>query len=329
MALSLILAPFSDRQLAELRKSMAVTYESWLETGRLWDPEELGTRLRDESISILVIESDFVFQEVFDRADQLRFVGVCRSTTSHVDVENATRHGVLVVNTPGRNAQAVAEHVLGLMLSLARRIPEAHRYVIGERWINPAEPYISMRGVELAGRTLGIIGLGAIGRKTATLASTIGMTTIAYDPFVADAPEDVEMTGLDELLSRSDFVTIHAPLSEDTEGILDARRLALLKHTACLVNTSDAALVDQDALVEALHQKRIAGAALDVFDSHPISPGNPLLSLDNVVLTPHLGGATAETIERHSQMMAADIQRFLAGQRPENLVNPEAWKRHG
>ena len=325
---ALILAPFSASGLESLRQTADVSYESWADTRRIYDPEELAARVRNEKLSVLVIEADFVFEEVFQRAPSLRFVGVCRNATHHVDVESATRHGVLVVNTPARNAQAVAEHALGLMLSLARQIPAAHRYVVDRKWLAPVEPYIDMRGIELAGRIIGIIGLGAIGQKLAATASALEMTALGYDPYVSSAPEGVGLMELDDLLTESDFVSIHAPHSPETEGLLDARRLGLMKPTAYLINLSAASLVTEEALVTALRERRIAGAALDVFETHPISPDSPLLALDNVVLTPHLGGATDETIERHSRMMAEDILRFCTGHRPINLVNPETWK-HG
>ena len=326
---ALILAPFSTAELAELRETIDVTYESWLETRRLYDPEELGSRLTSEGTAILVVESDFVFEEVFDQAPSLRFVGVCRNATEHIDIEAATRHGVLVVNTPGRNARAVAEQALGLMLALARQIPQAHCFVTDGRWQNPAEPYISMRGVELGGRTLGIVGLGAVGRTLASIASCLGMRVLTYDPYLHAVPPGVRLTDLDDLLAESDFVAIHAPLTPETEALIDGRGIARMRPTSYLVNLSAAAIVSQDALVGALRDGRIAGAALDMFETHPVSPGNPLLSMDNVVLTPHLGGTTEETIERHSKTMASDIRRYVAGERPVNLVNPEAWPDDG
>lgn len=326
---ALVLAPFHAHHLERLRPTLQVTYESWWDTRRIYDPEELAARLVDEGIAILVVESDFVFEEVFQRAESLRIVGVCRNSTDHIDVEAATARGVLVVNTPARNARAVAEHALGLMLALARRIPASHRYVQEGRWQNPAEPYIAMRGVELGGRTLGVVGLGAIGRNLAQLASALGMKVVAHDPYVKRAPAGVRLMDLDDLVARADFLSIHVPLTAETEGLLDARRLAMMKPTAYLVNASEAAVVDQAALADALRRRRIAGAAMDVFETHPISPHNPLLALDNVVLTPHLGGATEETVERHSKMMADDILRFLRGQRPRHLVNPGAWKGGG
>ena len=329
MTRALVLAPFSPPHLDKLRQLTDVAYESWLDSRRIYDPEALAERLTNEGISILVIESDFVFEEVFERADCLRFVGICRNTTRHVDIEAATRHAVAVVNTPSRNARAVAEHALGLMLALARRISLSHGYIRGGQWLNPAEPYISLRGVELGGRTLGIIGLGSIGRTLAQMAHALGMKVLAHDPYIYDIPDTVATVDLDELMTQSDFVSVHLPLNPETRGLIDARRLALMSADSYLVNTSEAAVVDQQALAETLVHERIAGAGVDVFDTHPVSPDNPLLELDNVVLTPHLGGATRETVERHSAMMTCDILRWLNGHRPINMVNPEVWERVG
>ena len=326
---ALVLAPFSASQVEVLRLELDLTHESWTDTRRLLSPEELAARLTEERIAVLVVESDFVFDEVFEGAPILRFVGVCRSSTAHVDVDAATEHGVLVVNTPGRNARAVAEHALGLMLSLARGIPAAHGYVSGGRWQDPVEPYISMRGVELSGRTLGIVGLGAIGRTLASMCGGLGMTSVAFDPYVAEAPAGVALTSLEDLLGSADFVSLHAPAMPETEGMISAVQLELMKPTAYILNLSDAALVSEEPLVAALRAGRIAGAAIDVFETHPILPNSPLLDLDNVVLTPHIGGATDETVERHSKMMADDILRFVGGRRPANLVNPRAWRQGG
>ncbi len=322
----LILAPFAEAELRGLEDRLDIRYESWMESRRLHEPEEFAGKLNRLGASVLVIELDFVFQEIFEAVPTLRFVGVCRAATNHVDIEAATASGVAVVNTPGRNAQAVAEHALGLMLALARNIPVSHNYVKGGRWVNPVAPYIELRGVELGGRTLGIVGLGAIGRRLAKMAQAIGMTCIACDPFVGLPPAGVSLKDLDEVLAGSDFVSIHVPLTNETEGLIDRRRLALMRPTAYLLNLSDERIVDGDGLVQALIRGGVAGAAVDVFESHPIAPDHALLGLDNVILTPHVGGATVETIERYSRMMADDILRFLDGKRPLNLVNPGVWE---
>ena len=323
---TLVLAPFDPHQLDRLRAVMPVEYESWLDTRVLTDPEELAVRLRKFRISILVVEAEFVFEETFDDAPGLRFVGICRAATNQVDVEAATRLGVVVVNTPGRNARAVAEHALGLMFALARRIPQAHAYVASGQWRNPVEPYISMRGIEMHGRTAGIVGLGATGSELARMCAALGMNVIAHDPFVANPPPGIHMTSLETLASNSDFISVHVPAAADTDGMIDADMISRMKRSAFLISCSEPSVVDRAALVHALDSGKIGGAAFDVFDTHPIAPDNPLMGLDNVILTPHVGGATAETVQRHSEMMTDDILRFTRGQRPVNIVNPEVWK---
>jgi D-3-phosphoglycerate dehydrogenase len=326
---ALVLAPFAEDALEALNELVPAVHESWTETRRLYDPEELAERIDRDDVGVLIIEADFAFEELFENASALRFIGVCRQELNHVDVEAATQHGIVVVNTPARNAQAVAEHTIGLMLALARRTPQMHSYVSSQLWKDPTEPYISMRGMELGDKTLGIVGLGAIGRLVAKLARGIGMRVLAYDPYVGTMGERYRGTflvSLEELLKESHFVTLHVPRHSETDGLLNAERLALVRPGSFLVNTSSYSAVDEGALVEALHSGRLAGAALDVHESHPIPPTSPLLGLDNVILTPHIGGATEETVSRHSWMIVEAVRRFLTGRRPKHLVNPAVWK---
>jgi D-3-phosphoglycerate dehydrogenase len=326
----LVLAPLSASALKQLKSFADVVYENCWETGKIQDPEELGRRLAAESFDAVVVESDFLFDETFAASTRLRFAGICRAALNQIDVQAAIDRGVVVVNTPGRNANAVAEMTIGLMFALARRIPEADRHVRAGRWESPAGPYTSLRGVELAGKVAGVVGLGAIGRKVAALCGAIGMTVIGNDPFISD--EEVRSAGaepraLDDLVHECDVLTLHAAPSGDGRPLLDAARIALLKQGALVVNTASPALVDYRALAEALRAGRLRGAAVDVFETHPIEPGHPLLGLENVILTPHVGGATGETVERHSLMMVEDLRRFFGGERPRNLVNPAVWDR--
>ena len=217
---------------------------------------------------------------------------------------------------------------MGLIFALARRIPTAHRYVTSGQWRHPVGGYVDLRGIELAGRTLGIVGMGAIGCGLAELGRALGMTVLGCDPYVTDPPDGVDMSDLRTVASRSDFISVHVPTTPQTVGMIDAETIDCMKPTAFLVNCSDADVIDKAALVHALTTGQIAGAALDVFETHPIAPDNPILRVDNVILTPHLGGATVETIQRHSKMMTDDILRFARGDRPVNLVNPEVWDRH-
>jgi phosphoglycerate dehydrogenase-like enzyme len=326
----LILAPFAEESLARLKRAgIMPVHENWLESGELQDPELLGERGDEERFDAVVVEADFLFTETFDAAPRLRFAGICRSATNQVDVDAATKRGIVVVNTPGRNAAGVAELTLGLMLAAARRIAELDRYVRGRNWDSPTTPYREFRGMELGGKTVGIIGLGAIGRRVAGLCKAFDMNVTGYDPFVS--PEQAELAGvtwveLNMLLKTADFVTLHAPAAEDGTFLLDAQRIASMKRGAILVNTASAELVDQSELVEALSTGKLSAAGIDIFPSHPVDPTNPLLNLPNVVLTPHIGGATEDTIKRHSAAMTGDLIRFARGEKPLNLVNPEAWE---
>ncbi len=326
---ALVLAPFTQIELARLRLAVRVTHESWLATGRLYDPEELGDRLAKERVAYLVIEADFVFEETMEKARELEMVALCRNAVNHVDLAAATERGVLVVNAPGRNAVAVAELTVALLLGLARRIPQAHQYIVSGRWQDPVEAYHTFRGTELGGKTAGIIGLGAIGQMVAKRLQAFEMTMVAADPYLApDRARSlgVELVPMERLLQEADYVLVHTPSISSTMGLVGREQLALMKPGAYLVNTAAPGVVNEEALVEALEQRRIGAPALDVFDGQPLPPSSKLLSLDNVLMTPHIGGATGETIERHSRMIADDILSLVEGKCPRNLVNPEAWE---
>jgi D-3-phosphoglycerate dehydrogenase len=309
-----------------------VFHESWTETRKLWEPKELGERLRREDVDVLIVEADFVFSEVFEEAPNLKFVGLCRGAINHVDLDTATANGVVVVNTPGRNAQAVAEMTFALMLALARRVPFLDCYVKTGHWQDPVETYISQRGIELQGSTLGIVGLGAVGSKVARLARAFSMRVLAHDPLIGVEGQrkyEAQLVDLKTLLCESKFVTLHAASTARTVGILGHESLALMPMSSYLINTASHDLVDEQALINALASGRLAGTAFDVHESHPIPPTSPLLKQENVILTPHVGGATQGTVERHSAMIVDDLQRFLCGRRPRRLVNPEVWHRRG
>ena len=322
---ALILAPFSERYLARLRRHVDVVYESWLDTHRLQDPDELGARLAREDVGALIVEADFVFEEVFDAAPCLRLVGVCRNALNQVDVESGTQHGVAVTHAPGRNTNAVAEMTLGLMLSLARRIPQASALVTGGGWSEPALGYRRFRGREIAGSTVGVVGFGQIGREVARKCAALGARVLVHDPYVAARQVRAlggEPAGLADLVASSDFLTFHVPDNDATQHLANAGLLGRTKPGALLVNTSGGNVVDTAALAEALRAGRIAGAALDVFPGHPLPAASPLCSAPNIVLTPHIGGATAESVERHSRMMTLEIERLLAGRPLKHVVNP-------
>lgn len=326
---ALILAPFAQSVLDRLKQELDVVYENWMDTKRLLSSQEFVERIQEQDIPILVVEADFIQREVFQKAAKLKFLGVCRADVVHVDVAAATERGVPVVNTPARNAVAVAELTLGLMLSLLRKIPAAHNMVSSGKWVDPTDAYFHMRGSELWRKTVGIVGFGAVGQQVAKRLGAFDSTIVAYDPYVASEKMKnlgVTKVDLDELMKQSDIVTVHCTTTPETVGLISAQRLSSMKPTAYFVNAASAYVVDEEALVRVLRERRIAAAAFDVYRTWPVKPDDPILKLDNVVLTPHIGGATDESVLRHSQMMADDIERFLKGERPQNLVNPQVWK---
>lgn len=260
-----------------------------------------------------------------DAAPGLRVIGVHGIGTDAVDVTHATRLGIPVVNTPGANIQSVAEHAIALMLAVSKGFTASQRAVRRGDF----DYKFSARLLELHGRTLGIVGWGGIGRRTAALARALGMRVAVFSRSADPAGlEGFEACGsLDALLEQADVVSLHLALTSETRGIIDAAALARMKPDAILVNTGRGGLVDEAALAEALRGGRLFGAGLDVFSAEPLQPDSPLLTLDNVVLTPHTAGSTLEAQRRVAADMARQMVEVLAGRRPAHLVNPEVWDR--
>lgn len=268
--------------------------------------------------ALIVRSATKVDVEVIDKGRELRVVGRAGVGLDNVDVDHASRRGVLVMNTPGANATATAEHTWALLLALCRKIPAANANVQSGGWDRGR--YI---GTQLAGKTIGMVGLGRVGRLVAQRAHAFGMHVLAYDPYLAvDAAQElnVELVELDQLLSESDFVSVHAPLTSETRGLIGARELAHVKRGARLVNCARGELVDEAALANALESGRLAGAAIDVFASEP-PVGSPLLGREDVVLTPHLGAATEEAQRDVSVQIVDQVLAALRDEEYRNAVN--------
>ncbi len=269
---------------------------------------ELIRRVRDAEIVVNIRAHARFTAAVIESSPKLRLISVWGTGTDHIDLAAARQRGIAVTSTPGVNANAVAEHTMALMLALMRRIPAMDAAVRAGQW---------PRGMlsQLEGKTLGIVGLGAIGTRVATLANAFGVRLLAStlgDDDGRSAAVGARHVPIETLLRESDVVTLHLRLSERTAGYIDRPRLALMKPTAFLVNTARAALVDREALIDALRGSRIAGAALDVFHEEPIPAGDELLALANVVLTPHDAGMTPEVIERGLGRAVQNVEAFLA-----------------
>jgi phosphoglycerate dehydrogenase-like enzyme len=273
--------------------------------------DRLLERIQGAEVVVNIRSSTRFTAAVFERAPQLRLLSLWGTGTDNVDLPAAAHHGVTVTNTPGVAATSIAEHALGLMLSVARGIPRLDAQTRAGAW---------SRGqmTQLHGKTLGIIGLGAIGRKFARLGEAIGMRVIAWTMH-PDPALGFTLVDLDDLLRSSDVVSLHLRLSDQTRGFLGARELTLMKPSAILINTARGPIVDEAALLDALRSNRLAGAGLDVFETEPLPAGHPIAGLPNVVLTPHSAGVTAEALEAGLQMALDNVRNFLAG-RPTNVV---------
>jgi D-3-phosphoglycerate dehydrogenase len=283
-----------------------------------------GAALREAlaGVQALVVRSATkVTPEVLEGVDALRVIGRAGIGVDNVDVAAASRRGVVVMNTPGGNAVTAAEHAVALLCALARRIPQATASVKAGKWEKAR-----FKGVELCDKTLGVIGLGNIGRIVADRARGLRMRVIAHDAFLsteAAGKLGVTLVPLDELLARSEFVTLHVPLTAETRGMLGAAQFAKMKPGAMLINAARGGIVDEAALFEALQSGRLAGAALDVFATEP--PGaSPLLALEQVICTPHLGASTDEAQERVGVEIAEQVVAFLERGEVRNGVNVAA-----
>jgi D-3-phosphoglycerate dehydrogenase len=316
-----VTAPFRGEGMSTLQALADVVYDPWIEQVplRLYDGEKLAARIEAEGANLLVVESDSVKGPVFDIP--LLCIGSCRGDPNNVDVDGATAAGIPVLRAPGRNADAVAELTIGLMFAVNRFLVPADRDVrTGQVYAGGKIPYQRYRAWELSGRTVGIVGLGAVGRAAKWRFEGVGMRVLSFDPYNPDATHDRDLDGM---LGECDVVSVHSVVTPETEGLIGAAQFAAMKPGAIYLNSARAQLHDTDALVAALQSGHLGGAGLDHFVGEHLAPEHPLCSMANVVLTPHIGGATYDTEANHSSLIADDIARILAGEKPVNCVNPE------
>jgi D-3-phosphoglycerate dehydrogenase len=276
-----------------------------------------------DGVDVLVVHGAPVTDAVLDASPALKLVGCARGGPVNVDVEAMTERGLPLVTAPGKNAGAVADLTLAFLIMLARGMPSATRFLEGGGRLKDNWEGARFIGSDLRGHALGLVGFGRVGRGVAARAAAFGMRVLAYDPHVRVVADGVEpVDDLDELLARADFVSLHARVTDENANLFDADRFARMKPGAWFVNTARETLVDEAALEAALASGRLAGAALDVVHTGDAPGRHPLLRHENVVMTPHIGGATRETLALGASMMADEIARFAACEPLVNVVNP-------
>jgi D-3-phosphoglycerate dehydrogenase len=318
-------APLRGPGLLALEGLGDVIQEPWItgptEPIRLLGEEQLAARLAELGADVVICEADNVRGAVLELP--LVAIGSTRGDPTNVDIAEATARGIPVLRAPARNADAVAELAVALLLACTRGVAAGDADVrAGRVFAGGTIPGQRYRGWQIAGQTIGLVGLGAVGRAAKWRFEGLGMTVLSYDPYAADATH----TELDAMLAACDVVSMHAAVSPDTLGLMSADRFAAMRDGAVFLNTARAALHDLDALTAALTVGHLGAAALDHFDGEVLPTDHPLVGMTNVVLTPHIGGATYDCETNHTTAMAEGLTALVAGVRPDNLVNPDVLR---
>jgi D-3-phosphoglycerate dehydrogenase len=337
----LVTVPLAESGLKPLRELAEVEFEGQAKGGEVLTVRELKDKLANKQM--VIVEFEPITGEVIESTN-LKIIACTRGgPQANIDIPEATKKGIPVLYAPGRNATSVAELVICLMIAVARHVSQAHHLLKTGHFLAPAgtqadsdrnvvwgiekgSPYVVFKGPELSGRKLGIIGLGEVGERVAVRAKAFEMNLLAYDPYI---PEEkiigagARAVDLETLLRESDFVTVHCTVTDETKGLIGEKQISLMKPTAYLINTARGTIVDEAALATALREKKIAGASLDVFQQEPLPSDSPLLQLDNVVLVPHIGGASIDVEKHQTDIIVSDLNRLFSGEKPKYCANPE------
>lgn len=324
----LITAPYNENAQNVLREKFGeIIYKPWKPHGRAYNERELVALLEETKADALITEHDQVTEMVIGQNTDLRFIGVCRGTPSNVSLETAKLHGIPVFHTPGRNAQAVAEMFVANVITLMRNTIPAWQWLHAEKWAQGAHTsYLEFKGSELAGKTIGMVGFGAVGQQIARLAKVFPCTVRFYDPYIESPEPEYEKVSLEEIFAESDVVSIHLPVNDRTVGMIGKSLLRSMKKDAIFVNTARAAVVNRADLLEVLEQRSIRGAVLDVFDHEPPDATDyKIIHLANVLATPHIAGATFEVEDHHAAIMNDVLLKYFRAEK----AGKEKWKANG
>jgi D-3-phosphoglycerate dehydrogenase len=322
----LVTAPYAEDVLKELESYGTVHFHPWKAHGRGYHSNELVDLLVQTKADALITEHDHVDATVIEAAP-LKFIGVCRGTPSNVDIQAATRKGIPVFNTPARNAQAVAELVAAGLIVFYRKMREGEQWLKSKQWkLDAHESYLYFRGHEICGKTVGMVGFGGVGQRVASVLKGFSCQIQYYDPYLKQSPSpDYTPMSLEDIFATSDIVSIHLPVTKETNNLIDHSLFQLMKPDAVFVNSARANVVNREALYETLKEQRIAGAILDVFYHEPPDESDyELIHLPNVYATPHIAGASFE-VDGYSAIIMNEVlkQWFVHGNKElRQLVNP-------
>lgn len=329
----LITAPYHEQGIAALKAQFGeIVYHSWKPNGRAWNETELMQLLAESKAEALITEHDHVTAEVIKANPQLQFIGVCRGTPSNVAVSTATEMGIPVFFTPARNAQAVAEMFISNVIMLLRKTIPAMNWLKGRNWQTGAhDSYLAFKGAELAGKTIGLVGFGAIGQLIARMVRNYPCNIQFFDPYVMEHDKAYKQLSIEEIFVTSDIVSIHLPVTPETKGMINSGLLNKMKKDAIFVNTARAVVVKREDLLDVLERNAIRGAVLDVFDNEPPDELDyRIIDHPNVIATPHIAGATVEVEDHHVEIMNRALHEWFAlGNRHiQQLSNLDVLKAH-
>jgi len=320
----LVTAPYNKSSLNELIESgHEVIYKPWKERGQPYNSKEMSELINKNNIEGIIAEIDEVNANVIENSPLLNFIGICRANPVNVDIDVANKKNIPVFNTPARNAQAVTELLISNLISFYRNIIPSNTFVRENYWTESnTRPYLKFRGNEVAGKTIGFVGFGAVGQTVANILKNFPSDIQYYDPFVTNVDSNYKNVELEELFKTSDIVSIHLPVNDSTRNLIDKRLIESMKSDAVFVNTARSAVVDYEALYNVLSQEQIRGAILDVFDNEPPKElETKLISLSNVLATPHIAGASYEVENHHSRIMNNNLFSWFESGNANNIFN--------
>lgn len=336
-----ITADFSQEGIQRLQKAgHEVKYCCWGPTHHICDEDEL---IKDfQGFDVLIVGYEPITKKVLEKTDLKIILSIRGGPRANIDVDYATSRGIPVMYTLGREAIPVADFTMGQIISLVRQIAKTDRELRRGKFTAPDKdygsasdviwdmseegPWESRKGIELTGKTLGLVGFGTVGQEVAKRAKAFSMTVLAFDPYQKDhafITSKVEKVSKEDLFKRSDIVSIHARATDDNKGMIGQVEFSAMKRGSYFINNARASLVDEKAMRSAIDSGQLAGVALDVFHSEPVKENDPLMKMDNTILTPHIAGAGLEVVYRHSDMLIDDLNALLNGELPKAIINPE------